>query len=399
MLHGIVPFIYVLANVARKWYFLANPYRILHIIDHLGPGGAQEALLNLVKYADRGRFRLEVATMHGFGFYWDLLRQEQVPVHSLSPHRLAPVYLINLIRLLLRGRFDLAHCHLTAANLIAKPVAGLCRVPVRFNHDQCNDLQRYRHRWLLWLDRLTNRWTDQIIAVSQSTRDFLLDQEHLAPQKVALIYNAVDLERYSPGSPERRREGRRRLGWPEQARVVLGVGRLQPQKNFTGFLEVAAALSRRRPEAIFVIAGDGPERPRLEALARQLGLADRVRFLGFVAQMQDLYLAADVLFFPSLFEGTPMAVLEAMATGLPIVASRIDGTAEILTDGVDALLVPTGQNQVFGERLESLLQDPSLAQGLAQRALETVRQRYSAAVMTRQVESLYLHHLAAREPH
>jgi glycosyltransferase involved in cell wall biosynthesis len=375
-----------------------KPYRILHIIDHLGPGGAQEALLNLVKYADRDRFRLEVAAMHGFGVYWDLLRQEQVPVHSLSRHRLAPWYLINLIRLLGRGRFDLAHCHLTGANLIAKPMAALCRVPVRFNHDQCNDRRRHRHSWLVGLDRLANRWTDQVIAVSQSTRDFLLDQEQLPPAKVALIYNAVDLERYFPGSPEERREGRRRLGWPEQAQVVLGVGRLQPQKNFRGFLEAAASVSRRRPQAMFVIAGDGPERAGLEDQANRLGIAHRVRFLGFVAQMRDLYQAADVLFFPSLFEGTPMAVLEAMATGLPIVASRIDGTAEILTDGVNAFLVPAEQHQDFGPRLETLLQDPCLAQGLARRALETVRQRYSAAAMARQVESLYLQHLARRRP-
>jgi glycosyltransferase involved in cell wall biosynthesis len=342
-------------------------YRILHIIDHLGPGGAQEALLDLVKYADRSRFHLEVAAMHGFGVYWD--------------------------RLLRRGRFDLAHCHLIAANLIAKPLAALCRVPVLFNHDQCNDEFRYRQKWRLRLDRWANRRTDQIIAVSQSTRDFLLNYEQVDPHKVALIYNAVDLERYYPGSPEERREGRAGLDLPEEARVVLGVGRLRHQKNFSGFLEVAAALSRRRPEVRFVIAGDGPDRAGLEKLAQRLGLGDRVRFLGFVSRMRELYVASDVLLFPSHFEGTPMAVLEAMATGLPIVASRIDGTAEVLTDGVDGLLVPPGQNQVLAARLETLLLDRNLAQGLAQRALETVRQRYSAPAMTRQVENLYRRHL------
>lgn len=372
---------------------LPPAYHILHIIDHLGPGGAQEALLNLVKYADRRRFRLEVASLHGRGVYWDLLRREQVPVHSLSPHKLLPVYLPRLVRLLRRERFDLVHCHLNAANLLAKPVAVLCGVPVRFNHDQCNDELRRRHGWLLALDRLANRGTDQVIAVSQSTREFLVAKEHLPPRKVALIYNAVDLERYFPGSPAERAACRRALGWPEQDWVVLGVGRLMPQKNFAGFLEVAAAFSRRHPEARFAIAGDGPERARLEEQTRMLGLAGRVRFLGFVARMRDLYLAADVLLFPSLYEGTPMAVLEAMATGLPVVASRIDGTAEVIRDGMDGLLVPAGENQAFRERLERLRQDPDLARDLAAQALKTVRQRYSAASMTRQVESLYLSHL------
>ena len=304
--------------------------------------------------------------MHGFGVYWELLQQEGVPLHSLSPHKLVPVYLSNLVSLLHRGRFDLAHCHLIAANLIAKPVAYLCGVPVLFNHDQCNDVFRYRNKGRLWLDRLTNRFTDQIIAVSQSTRDFLLEKEKIPPQKVALIYNAVDLERFFPGSPELRQECRRQFGLPESAKVVLGAGRLTAQKNFPGFLEAAAALSRSLPEVRFVIAGEGPDRASLEKLAAGLGLADRVQFLGFVTRMRELYLASDVLFFPSFFEGTPMTVLEAMASGLPVVASEIDGTAEILTHGVDALLARPEQTQVFVEQLATVLQDQPLARRLAE---------------------------------
>ena len=171
---------------------------------------------------------------------------------------------------------------------------------------------------------------------------------------------------------------------------------MKPQKNFTGFLEVAASLSRRLPEVCFVIAGDGPDRTSLENLANRLGITNRVHFLGFVAHMQDLYLASDVLFFPSLFEGTPMAVLEAMASGLPVVASRIDGTAEILTDGIDAFLAPVEQHQVFVQRLAALLQDQALAQRLAKSALAKVRQRFAAPIMVQQVESLYLEHLSKR---
>ena len=306
-----------------------------------------------------------------------------------------PLYLSNLVSLLHRGRFDLAHCHLIAANLIAKPLAYLCGVPVLFNHDQCNDVFRYRNKGRLWLDRLTNRFTDQIIAVSQSTRNFLLDWEKIPPHKVALIYNAVDLERFFPGSEEQRLEYRRQFGLPETAKVVLGAGRLQAQKNFPGFLEAAVSLSRLLPEVRFVIAGDGPDRTSLENLAQGLGLADRVKFLGFVTKMRELYLASDVLFFPSFFEGTPMTVLEAMASGLPIVASEIDGTAEILTDGVDALLAPAEQNQIFVQRLATILQDQPLARRLAEQALGKVREHYGAPAMVREVENLYLKHLAA----
>jgi glycosyltransferase involved in cell wall biosynthesis len=124
-------------------------------------------------------------------------------------------------------------------------------------------------------------------------------------------------------------------------------------------------------------------------LAARAGIADRVQFLGFVTGMPELYLASDVLFFPSFFEGTPMTVLEAMASGLPIVASEIDGTAEVLEDGVDALLAPPEQTRIFVELLATLLQDQPLGRRLAKRALAKVREHYGAAAMVREVENLY----------
>ncbi len=112
--------------------------------------------------------------------------------------------------------------------------------------------------------------------------------------------------------------------------------------------------------------------------------------------MRELYLASDVLFFPSFFEGTPMTVLEAMASGLPIVASDIDGTAEILTDGVDALLAPPEQSQIFVQRLATVLQDQTLARRLAEQALGKVREHYGAPAMARAVENLYINYLGNR---
>ncbi len=188
--------------------------------------------------------------MHGFGVYWELLQQEGVPLHSLSPHKLVPVYLSNLISLLHRGRFDLAHCHLIAANLIAKPLAYLCGVPVLFNHDQCNDVFRYRNKGRLWLDRLTNRFTDQIIAVSQSTRNFLLDWEKIPPQKVALIYNAVDLERFFPGSQEQRLECRRQFGFVGNCQSGSGSRQIAgPEKfpRFSGGSRFSGPVAARSP--------------------------------------------------------------------------------------------------------------------------------------------------------
>lgn len=375
---------------------MSRIYRLLHVIDHLGLGGAQETLLSLVKYVDCRHFQVEVATLHGRGPYYDRLRRLAVPVHSLSPHKYVPLYLPRLIRLLRTGKFDLIHCHLTAANLIAKPLAALLGVPFIFNCDQ-NDMYRTRQRLRCWLDGLANRrLTDHIVAVSASTRNFLIQQEMVPAEKITVIYNGVDLERFRPNAAGASRGyWRSKWGLPENAPVVAGVGRLSEQKNFSLFLQVAREVLQDLPQVYFAIAGEGPERSKLEALARDLGIASRVRFLGYVGAMAELYPAVDVLLMTSRSEGTPLTVLEAMAMGVPVVAARVDGLAEVLEDGVDAYLAPPGELSQFARRTRDLLQDKVTAARFIQAGQEKVRRHYTAEAMVRQTEDLYWRYLEA----
>jgi glycosyltransferase involved in cell wall biosynthesis len=293
---------------------MPEPKRILHVIDSFDLGGAQEALVNLVACADRSRFAPEVATMHGHGVYWERFRALGVPVHSLSPRKFVPLYVWNLLRLLLTGEFDIVHCHLIASNLVAKPLAAMIGVPVRFNHDQANDEYRYRDKVRLALDRLANRFSTHICAVSASVVEFLVKHEGVPRERISLVHNAIDLRRFTP-APQRRAELRRKWQLPTEGPVIAGVGRLNYQKNFPLFLEIAAEIRRSHPSVIFVVAGTGPEE---HALHKSAGA--NVRFLGFVADTARLYDAVDFLLMPSRFEGLPMTLLEAMAMRVPIVA-------------------------------------------------------------------------------
>ena len=157
-------------------------YRILHVIDHLGSGGAQEAVCQLVKYGQTQRFEPEVVTLHGYGHYWDVLRSWGVPVHSLVPQGFAraaiPFIFLKLFMLLARKRYDVVHTHLIGANVLAAPLAALYRVPVRFTHDQTmDDVRDYSlvHRWL---DGLANRFNHHVclLYTSPSPRDGLLSR-------------------------------------------------------------------------------------------------------------------------------------------------------------------------------------------------------------------------------
>jgi glycosyltransferase involved in cell wall biosynthesis len=379
-----------------------NPvrYRILHIIDHLGSGGAQEAVCQLVKYSQKERFQAEVVALHGFGHYWEVLRSWGVPVHSLVPQDFAraaiPFIFLRLFSLLARNRYDLVHTHLIGANVLGAPLAALYRVPVRFTHDQTHDDVRDRSFIHRRLDALANRLNHHIIAVSSSIRTFLRQKERVPAEKISVIYNSVDLDRFSPKSdPGARAVARRGLGLPAEALIVGGVGRLHYQKNFPLFLEVAAGVCSQWPQVIFVIAGEGPERAALETLSRKLGLAGRVRFLGFVKEMPELYQSLDLLLLTSHFEGTPLTVLEAMAMGVPVVASRVDGVEEVLEDDRDGILAPPGDRDLFVKGICRVLEDQHLRQRLSRAAQEKARRCYSAEAMVRQVEALYCKYLEA----
>jgi glycosyltransferase involved in cell wall biosynthesis len=373
-------------------------YRVLHVIDHLGSGGAQEAVCQLVKYVNPERFQPEVVALHGFGHYWEVLRSWGVPVHTLIPHGSAeaaiPLIFLRLFCLLARNRYDVVHTHLIGANVLAAPLAALYQVPVRFTHDQTHDDVREYSFLYRWLDTLANRLNHRVIAVSSSIRTFLCRKEGIPADKISVIYNSVDLLRFSPKSdPKARTEARQRLGLPADALLVGGVGRLRYQKNFALFLEVAAEVCARLPQALFLIAGEGPERTKLEEMSQKLGIASRVRFLGFVKDMPEFYQSLDLLLLTSHFEGTPLTVLEAMAMGVPVVASQVDGVEEVLEDGRDGFLAPPGNRKAFVEKVCRVLQDRSLRQKLSQVGQEKVGRHFSAEAMAHQVEALYLQYL------
>jgi glycosyltransferase involved in cell wall biosynthesis len=368
---------------------LSRRYRVLHVIDSLGLGGAQSVLINLLRYADRSRFELEVATMSGRGVYWDRVEALGVPVRSLSFSRAVPVYVPSMIITCLKRRYDIVHTHLIGANVIAKPLAALCGVKIRINHDHCNDKDSDPRRWVPIADKISNHLSTHVIAVSQSTRDYLVEHEHMPQDRVTTIHNGIDLEAFYP-CREQRTAARQRLGLPADAFIVAGIGRLSYQKNFSLFLDVAAAVVAQRPTAYFVIAGTGPEEQQLRDRAARLGIAQRVRFLGFIDDMPKLYPAVDAFLLTSRYEGLPITILEAMATGTTIVSSMLDGVAEIIRDGEDGALVPPTDIDGFVRRLCELIDRPDIVARRSAAGLHKVQNGFSAQSVARAVEDVYL---------
>jgi len=367
-------------------FFRGRPYiprwakvRVLHVIDSFDLGGGQTALLNLIRATNRERFEPEVACMHGHGVFWDEFAALGIRVHSLSPKKKVPLYLVRLVQLILLRRPVIVHCHLFASNWIAKPLATLLLVRVRINHDQCNDGLRHEKPLLRWLDAATNLMSSHICAVSASTRDFLVQREMVDPGRVSLVYNGIDIERFKPRGPKVR----------GGTFMVTGVGRLHPQKNFSLFLDVAADLLKRGFPMRFTLAGTGPEEEILRKRCETLGITRHVQFLGHVKDTASLYAASDVLLMTSKFEGTPLTILEAMGMRLPIVAPRLDGIGEILKDGVDAMLIDSGKASHYADAIGRIYKEPEFGKRLATEAEKNVRANFSAQAMAGSVERIY----------
>jgi glycosyltransferase involved in cell wall biosynthesis len=237
-------------------------------------------------------------------------------------------------------------------------------------------------------DRMLAGLTHRAIAVSASTRDFLVRRRHVPASRVRLIWNGAPLDEFAPVASQAARAVRDGLGIAAAAPVVGAVARLSEQKGHRFLLDAAARILRARPEVRFLLAGDGDQEPALRRQAAELGIAAAVVFAGHREDIPAVLGAIDVLCISSTYEGTPLSLFEAMASGKAIVSTSVDGCREVLVDGVSGLLVPPREPQALADALLRVLGDGNLRASLAASAREASR-RYDVGACVRQMEALY----------
>jgi len=357
--------------------------RVLHVIDSFDLGGAQTVILNYLRHRDRSRFHVEVATMHGRGVFWEPLAATGVTLHSLAQEKWPPAYIPNLWRLLRRGRFDIVQFHLFGANWIGKPLAALGGIRRIIAHDHCNDEARSGRAAAVLLDAILNRLAWKILAVSRSTLSFLEKREGLVSGRLVYFPNPVDTAIFRSAAPEEKSAARAKFGIPPGAVVVGGAGRLNQQKNFALWIEAASRV--KGVPVYWIIAGDGPERRGLTEPAARAG----VRLAGFIDDMPSYYAALDIFFVSSDFEGMAMNILEAMGSGLPVVATDVDGNCELVFPGENGFLYPRRDPAAAAQHLARLASDPDLRRRLGEQGRRRAVEEFGAAEFARRLENLY----------
>jgi glycosyltransferase involved in cell wall biosynthesis len=360
-----------------------EPQAIVFCITELDPGGAERALVQLVTGLDRQRWQPTVICLAERGELADVLEQAGIPVIALGARgRWQVSVLFRLIRELRRIRPVLLQTYLFHANILGRLAARWVRVPVVVSGIR---VAERRSRWYLWLDRLTQSLVQRHVCVSQGVREFSQAEAGLSPEKLVVIGNGVEFERFTQAIPAERAE----FGLTVDDMVLLTVGRLDPQK---GMLELLAAVRLLRtdfPQLKLLVAGEGPLRAELERVMQTEHLQSVVHLLGRRADVPGLYRMADLFVLASRWEGQPNVVLEAMAAGLPIVSTQVEGIDELLNEEESALLVPTGDVAALAGAIKRLIENPVLRKKLAVKAQQKVQADHSWEQTVAQYERLY----------
>lgn len=360
------------------------PRPIAFFSPELVSGGTQRHLLELLRLIDRSRFTPIVISAKGTGPLGAVVRAAGVELVELQ---LGPSMVSRAFLRCVREATDVLRARRVAvvqyfewrAGLIAIAAArraGGCRlVAARRSVPKERGMQRA-------LVELVVRVADRIVVNAE-----MLRPNGRAGQRTDVIPSGVDTDRFAPGRD--RAAAKTRLGL-ESGTVVIGtVGRLEPRKGTDTLLDAFAALRSEHSDVALVVVGEGPLRLELAARAERLGIASRVRFLGDRPDVDEVLAALDLFVLPSRTEGMSNALLEAMAMALPVVATAVGGTPEVITDGRSGLLVPADDPPAMAASIGFVLADPARGRGLGAAARAVVEERYGARSMVRRLEGIY----------
>ncbi|MGE5176184.1 MAG: TIGR03088 family PEP-CTERM/XrtA system glycosyltransferase [Hyphomicrobiales bacterium] len=360
--------------------------RILHVINTLRVGGLENGVVNLINHMDAARFHHDICCLTVSGPLAARIRDRDVAVHELhkGPGQDWSVY-GRLVALLRRVRPDIVHTrNWSTLDLVA--AARWAGVPavVHGEHGWNADDVRGTRRKSILLRRALAPFIDRWIAVSGDIQRWLVGTIRVPERKVVTIRNGVDTERFRP-----RATGRDPGARGDGAVVIGTVGRLDPIKAQGDLIAACAALHRAGKPVRLVIVGDGPMRGALEAERNRLGPGVAVELDGEVARPEDAYARFDVFALPSLNEGISNTILESMACGLPIVASRVGGNPELVRDGDTGTLVPPSDVGALAAALGRYVDDDALRERHGAAARRRAVEEFSLERMTRTYEATY----------
>lgn len=366
-----------------------RPVRVLYLIDALGPGGAEHLLAESLPHLARHGVIPAVAALHSKegNPVAERIAQLGVEVSELGVERLRqPDGLRRVMTAAQKHNTDLIHTQLEFSNVLGSLAARRLRIPaVATLHTL--DAPPPRSRRSLHFRAMSfalRHWCDRVIAVSESARQHHLGAARLTPAKVITLYNGIDTARFDP-HPATRPDVRDELGIPRESPLITTVAVLREPKGIQHMLRALPDVLRTHPEVRYLVVGDGPHGPALRTLAADLGVDHAVVWAGSRLDVERMLAATDVFVLPSLTEALPTVIAEAMASGLPVVATDVGGVAEMIDHGTSGFVVESGDPQALVGPIVRLLENPRQGEAMGRAGKRRSRRDFDVA---RQAERL-----------
>lgn len=360
------------------------PIRVVHLVTTLAIGGLERVVLDLVRRRTQDTFSMHVICLDSSGVLERAFSELGVAVETIGTAGSVPIRILRLARRLRQLKPHVLHTHNPQAHLHGALSARLAKVPlvVHTKHGR-----EYADRRLIAaLSRLGSRWTSRFVAVSDDAADVARTLERVPTRKLRVIHNGIDVDRFAVRDARPSRAG---------ARAVT-VGRLEPVKDQVTLLRAVRVVVDTNPTFQLDIVGDGPSRPELEAQQNALGLTGHVRFHGYREHVGPFLDASDFFVLSSISEGVSLALLEAMACGLPAVATDVGGNREVVVPGETGYLVPAGSPAALADAMCMLQADATNLDRMGRAARRRVEGAFNLSRVVAQYEGMYLEGLSSQ---
>ena len=363
---------------------------VLHFSNSLLWGGVEEHICGVLRLLSRPLFRAQlVCDPVLYERFRSAIPDDVVitPLALSSPKHVGSA--IRFAKVLLRERVRIVHSHMFWSSLFASPLARTCQVPVVV--ETLHGTEAWRTGWKASgvIDLAIARFVSQYVAVSESDARFLQNKKRVPAKKISIIHNGVDAHRFSVRK-EARQSIRVSLGFSDSDLMLIMVARFHSGKGHRVLFHALHELLPVYPNLKLVCLGEGQENGQLRALSNDLGLNNCIRFPGYQRNVTEWLYAADINVLPTYYEGFPLTVLEAMACGLPTVASNVGGIPEAIEDGVSGFLVPATDSHRLAGALAALLSDPARRMQMGTAARQRQRQNFVLEQQVHRTELMYL---------
>jgi glycosyltransferase involved in cell wall biosynthesis len=364
--------------------------RIFHLVKSLGRGGAEVLLAEGLRHSSRDQF------VYGYGYFlpWksamvrDLTEQGAEVTCFEAGNNLAILCAARRVaQHIADWDADLLHCHLPITGVVGRLASRLSGIPMVYTEH--NRMERY-HPITRWMNLLTWGWQDRVIAVSDEVATSI--RKHAdgnASIPIEVVLNGIDVEKFNPAALDAA-STRSELGIPNDVMVIGTVAVFRRQKALHDWIEAAHLVHTAKPETHFIVVGNGPLRAELMKKVGAYGMSNVIHFPGLKEDVRPYLGVMDVFVISSIFEGLPLALLEAMAMGCPVVATSVGGIPEVIQHGENGYLVKASAPKSLAVQISSLLDSPEERRRVGVNARKTIEERFSVRRMMRQLEATYL---------